>query len=285
VSGNGSALRTARVLRWSAWAPGIETPEAWRAWCDAPVPLAPTGHPEARFLPAMLRRRCSPLTRIALTAAWGCVDESQLGRVRTVFASRHGSVNESIEMIEQVVRRARISPAQFSHTVHNAQAGLFSLAAQNRAASCSLAGRDDTFACGWLEVLAHLERDPATPVLLVMADVELAARFAALVEEPEASYALALLIARDGDGTGVRFDLAGVDPTPVTPWPHAGVFLRWLLSADQKLSLGRFHWTRLGARSPGGDYSDPGWESKMSSPERSRLEGDPVGAYRAGVDV
>jgi hypothetical protein len=244
LSANGAALRTARVLRWSAWAPGIETPDAWRAWCGAPVPFATTGHPEAKFLPAMLRRRCSPLTRIALTAAWGCADESELARVRTVFASRHGSVNESIEMIEQVVQRQRLSPAQFSHTVHNAQAGLFSLAAQNRAASCSLAGREDTFACGWLEVLTHLERDPGTPVLFVTADVELAPRFAELVEEPEASYALALLVAREGDGTALRFELGGSDTTPVTPWPHAGVFLRWFLSDDERLSLGRFHWTR-----------------------------------------
>jgi hypothetical protein len=48
-------------------------------------------------------------------------------------------------------------------------------------------------------------------VLYVMADVELAPRFAALVEEPEASYALALLIGRDGDGPALRFDLAGAD--------------------------------------------------------------------------
>jgi len=239
-------LRSARVLRWSAWAPGLETPEAWRAWCAEPVPLATTGHPEAKFLPAMLRRRCSPLTRIALTAAWGCVEEGELGRVRTVFASRHGSVNESIEMIEQVVRRERLSPAQFSHTVHNAQAGLFCIAAQNRAASCSLAGRADTFACGWLEVLTHLERDPASRVLYVMADVELAPRFAELVEEPEASYALALLIARDGDGPELQFDLEGVDATPVTPWPHAGEFLRFLLSDAERFSLGRFHWTQCG---------------------------------------
>jgi hypothetical protein len=93
-------------------------------------------------------------------------------------------------------------------------------------------------------VLAHLERDPSCPVLYVMADVELAPRFAALVEEPEASYALALLVARDGEGTPLRFDLGGDEPTPVTPWPHAGVFLRWFLSDDERLSLGRFHWTR-----------------------------------------
>jgi hypothetical protein len=244
VSASAAALRTARVLRWSAWAPGLETPEAWRAWVHAPAPLAPVGHPEARFLPAMLRRRCSPLTRIALTAAWGCAPEGQLGHVRTVFASRHGSVNESIEMIEQVVRRERLSPAQFSHTVHNAQAGLYCIAAQNRQASCSLAAREDTFACGWLEALTHLEREPGRPVLYVMADVQLAPRFAALVDEPESSYAVALLLGRTGDGPELRFDLDGTQPTPIPRWPHAGEFLRWLLSDDERLSLGRFHWTR-----------------------------------------
>jgi hypothetical protein len=244
VSADGAALRTVHVQSWSAWAPGIETPEAWRAWCDAPVPFATTGHPKAEFLPAMLRRRCSPLTRIALTAAWGCVAEGELPGVRTVFASRHGSVNESIEMIEQIARRERLSPATFSHTVHNAQAGLYCIAAQNREASVSLAGRSDTFGCGWVVVHPNRARDPGCRVLYVMADVELAPRFAALVEEPEASYALALLIARDGDGPALRFDLAGGDPTPVTPWPHAGVFLRWMLSEEQRLSIGRFHWTR-----------------------------------------
>jgi hypothetical protein len=248
VSERGSELRTARVLRWSAWAPGIDTPEAWRAWAREPAPLAPSGHPEARFLPAMLRRRCSPLTRIALTAAWGCLDESALGRVRTVFASRHGSVNESIEMLEQIVRGDRVSPAQFSHTVHNAQAGLFCIAAGNREASSSLAARSDTFACGYLEALAHLERDPGRSVLLVMADVALAPRFAALVDEPDSSYAVALLLARSGSDAAapaVRLDLRGAAPTPTTPWPHAAEYLRWLLSGDEHFALGRFHWSRL----------------------------------------
>ena len=53
--------------------------------------------------------------------------------MRTVFASRHGSINESIELIECVARGQPLSPAKFSHTVHNAQAGLFSIAARNRA--------------------------------------------------------------------------------------------------------------------------------------------------------
>ena len=164
--------------------------------------------------------------------------------MRTVFASRHGSVNESIEMIEHVVQRERLSPAQFSHTVHNAQAGLFCIAAQNRPASCSLAAREDTFACGYLEVLSHLEREPERPVLLVMADVQLAPRFAALVDEPESSYAVAMLIAREGDGTRAAL-------RPRGQRAHAGHALapRGRLPAlaalrRERLSLGRFHWTR-----------------------------------------
>jgi hypothetical protein len=240
------ALRTARVRSWAAWAPGLETRAAWEAWAKEPSPLPPSGHPEAKFLPAMLRRRCSPLTRIALTAAWDCLDEGMLGEVRTVFASRHGSVNESIEMLSKIVEGEKLSPAKFSHTVHNAQAGLYCIAAGNRQASASLAARQDTFGCGWLEALTHLEREPDRPVLYVMADVELAPSFAALVDEPEASYAVAFLLARDGsDGDPLRLDLVGDDATPNPPWPHAAEFLRgWLLGASE-LSLGRFRWTRV----------------------------------------
>jgi len=247
VSGDPALLRTAVVRAWSAWAPGLESRESWREWMCSPVPLAREGHPEARFLPAMLRRRCSPLTRITLTAAYECAEEALLGEVRTVFASRHGSVNESIEMLEQIVAGQKLSPMKFSHTVHNAQAGLFCIAAQNRRASSSLAAREDTFASGYVEALAHLEREPDRPVLLVMGDVQLAPRFAALVDEPESSYAVALLIARSGDGPTLRLDLVGRDPTPTPPWPHASEFLRWLHSEDPTLSLGRFRWTRCAA--------------------------------------
>ena len=176
-----SAASRAHVLRWSAWAPGLEDPAAWQAWAARPRRSRGEGHPDAAFLPAMLRRRCTPLTRIALSAAFGALAEEERPRVRTVFASRHGSINESIELLHSVVQQERLSPTKFSHTVHNAQAGLFCIAAGNRQASSSLAARHDTFACGWLEALTHLEREPARPVLLVMSDVALDPTFAALV--------------------------------------------------------------------------------------------------------
>jgi hypothetical protein len=228
------------VARWFAWAPGLSDRVDWSSWAAAPRALPAEGHPEARFLPAMLRRRCTPLTRTALTAAFGCVDEAERAQVRTVFASRHGSINESIDLLDAVVRGEPLSPTAFSHTVHNAQAGLFSIAAGNRNASSSLSALEDTFLCGVLEALTHLEREPEGRVLLVTADVPLSETFARLCDEPPATYALAILLERERDGCGIALSL---EPAPgskasVTAWPQALEFLRWLLAGEGPLVLG-----------------------------------------------
>jgi len=241
----------AAVHSWAAWSPGLEDRDAWRAWCDDPKELEREGRPEARFLPAMLRRRCSPLARVMLTAAFDCCGAGDRERVATVFAARHGNINESIELLERLARHQPLSPTRFSHSVHNAQAGLFSIAASNQEASSSIAAQEDTFGTGWIEALTMLAHAPERPVLLVVGDVPLAPTFAALVDEPEASYALALLLDGGGaeGGQGVRFALEQGAPQVRRPrWPDALEFLRWLLSEEPRLALAsgprRWVWER-----------------------------------------
>jgi hypothetical protein len=228
----------AAIVRTAAWAPGIESDEELRAWFAAPRPLESDGHPDAKFLPAMLRRRCTPLTRIMLTAAYRCCAESDLATVRTVFASRHGSINESIGLLESIAASGRVSAATFSHSVHNAQAGLFSIAADNRQASSSLAGQEDSFPAAYLEALTHLHRSPGQKVLLVIGDVPLADTFAPLIDEPPASYAVGLLLAANGAGPRVRVDLEpGAEEAAPPPWPAAFEFLRWLATGEERLAV------------------------------------------------
>jgi len=240
----------ATVRRWSAWSPGLEDAGAWSSWCAAPTELAAEGRPDAHFLPAMLRRRCGPLARIMLTAAFDCCKEAELAEVATVFASRHGNINESIDLLDRLAERKPLSPTKFSHTVHNAQAGLFSIAAANRRASSSIAAQQDSFASGYLEALTLLERDPDRPVLLVVGDVPLAATFAPLVEEPAVSYGLGLLLACNGEGTVLAFGHPPErgEPEP-TRWPQAIEFLRWYLSGESSLTLGNtrrpWKWERI----------------------------------------
>jgi hypothetical protein len=227
------------IERSAAWAPGIETVEQLQAWFAGPRRLGAHGHPEAKFLPAMLRRRCTPLTKIMLTAAYGACDPAELSDVRTVFASRHGSINESIGLLEAIAASGRVSAATFSHSVHNAQAGLFSIAVGNRKASSSLAGQEDSFPAGFLEALTHLHRAPAQKVLLVMGDVPLAETFAPLIDEPPSSYGVGLLLASGGDGPRVSIELdPGPDSAPSPPpWPAAFEFLRWLQGGEPQLRI------------------------------------------------
>jgi hypothetical protein len=171
--------------------------------------------------------------------------------VRTVFASRHGNVNESIDLLRRLCRQQPLSPTRFSHSVHNAQAGLYGIAAENREASSSIAAQEDTFACGYLEALTHLVREPGRPVLLVVGDVPLDETFAALVDEPVASYGVGLLLNAEGPGTKLEFSCESRDgDAAALPWPDAVEFLRWLLGDARRLELGsgrrRWSWTRAG---------------------------------------
>lgn len=242
-------MNTTVLRSWAAWSPGREDEPAWRAWAKNPATLEREGRPEVAFLPALLRRRCSTLTRIMLATGFGCCGPSDRADVRTVFASRHGNINDSISLLEGLSRHQPLSPARFSHTVHNAQAGLFSIAAENRQASSSVAAQEDTFACAFIEALMHLQREPSRSVLLVMADIPLATTFAALVEEPLAAYGVGLLLAARGDGEPLTFRAMPAERNlPAPTRPDAVEFLRWLLGSEPRLSLGagerRWQWER-----------------------------------------
>jgi hypothetical protein len=186
-----------------------------------------------------------------LRAAFDCCDEELRPAVRTVFASRHGAIHVAVQILENIVAENPVSPMQFSHSVHNAQAGLFSIAAGNREASSSLAGEEDTFPAAIVEVLLHLERSPAQPVLLVMGDEPIPPTLHHLVEESDAAYSLALLLGGSGadeGATAFSLELADAEPPEAEGthgrtgkpggWPQALEFLRWLASDQAMLELG-----------------------------------------------
>jgi hypothetical protein len=165
-----------------------------------------------------------------------------------------------VPLLRNIAYDERMSPSRFTHTVHNAQSGLFSIAAGNRHASSALSARAESFACGFLEATTHLHREPARPVLLVVGDVPLVEDFHSLIDDPQAIYAVALLLSFDGEGTKVGFDVRGA-ARPSEPgvavgarealrrgWSDAAEFLRWMIVGESRLALpgnGReWHWER-----------------------------------------
>jgi hypothetical protein len=236
------------VESWAAWAPGLESAPQWRDWARAPAPLAGDGAPKLEFLPAMQRRRCDAASRLVLEVAHACCPPERLARVRVVVASRHGPFATMVSLLDDLARGEPLSPTRFAHSVHNAPAGQLSIFARDPSPSTSLAACADSFAHGFLEALAFLERDPSSPVLLVYADEPAPAPLSELAPGG-APYACAFLLRVAGDGTGVELALASAAPGEGrSPRPDALEFLRFWLAGEPSLRLAHapraWTWTR-----------------------------------------
>ncbi len=226
-----------RLVRWAAWAPGLDSEERWQEWArDARLPEG-TEVPKVSFLPGMLRRRCDQLSRMKLHVMQECAGEL-LSQLPCVFASRYGPFRTMISLLEDLATGSNLSPARFSHSVHNTQAGLFSVWAKNRQPSTSIAARADTFAHGFLEVAAILHERPSQPALLVVGDESLPESAARLCDHSNLPHAVALLLTANGPGIPLHLSIQpGKAGSDEARWPWAMQFVQWLLTGGEPLVL------------------------------------------------
>ena len=126
------------IAEWAAWAPGLETADAWRVWARQPFPPHGQGTPALGEVPAMQRRRIDRLGRMAIQTAYWC-QRAEAEGIPFVFASRHGDVACSVELLESLSRRETLSPTSFGLSVHNAIAALYSIVRGERGNYLALA--------------------------------------------------------------------------------------------------------------------------------------------------
>jgi Beta-ketoacyl synthase, N-terminal domain len=222
-----------RIAEWRAWAPGLETNDAWQAWASEPWMPADQGEqPDCAFLPPMQRRRLSRMARIALHVAWPlCSEDEQLPMV---FASRHGETTRTYAILGEVADRQPLSPTQFGLAVHNAIAGQWSILRGQRGESTAIAGEADTFEHAMLEAVTLLDKG-APAVIVVLAEEQPPAAYAGWIDDVPFSYAVALRVGAsraDGDtsaATHWQLSLARSSAADGNfTWPFALDFLRAL---------------------------------------------------------
>lgn len=183
------------VARHAAWAPGITTATRWADWAREPWSIHEGEEPKVAAMPAMLRRRTGLLGRMALEVAYACA-AGETG-MATVFCSRHGDVARSVDLLRELAQREPLSPTAFGLAVHNANAGLFSIARQDRANHIALAAGPSTIEHAVIEACSLLA-DGAPNVLLVACDMPLPEIYASFEDCTEAPYAFAWLLTPAG---------------------------------------------------------------------------------------
>ena len=232
------------IAGWAACAPGLEGPAAWQAWARAP--FLPQGELAAKLeaMPAMQRRRLNGLGRAAAQAAWSVHEPA--ADVPVVFASRYGDADRCLNLLRAFAARGEASPPDFTFSVHNAIAGMYSIARGDGVASTSIAAGAGTAACGVVEACAQLA-DGAREVLLVCYDAPLPGEYAAFADGPAAPYAWAwrVVAARDDEPHITLTCTQDEAGDAAGELPFGLEVLRFALSdaADACLSAGTTCWT------------------------------------------
>lgn len=235
---------TFSVAKSAQWAPGLASGEDWASWAASPWPIEAAGEPAVAQMPAMLRRRAGFLGKMALEVAYECAD----GRadVPTVFCSRHGEVSRAVTLLGDMAQGEPVSPTAFGLAVHNASAGLFSIARADRASHIALCAGTSTVEHAVIEACGLLA-DGAPMVLLVAYDAPLPpvlGHFDDAHEQPHA-WAWALVPAADNPITlGWRHERAA-GARERTAMPGGLEVLRFYLSGSRRMErwAGQHCWT------------------------------------------
>ena len=146
--------------------------------------------PQVGFIDPLVRRRLSFLDRIALHVANACVAEGE--PVHLVFASRHGELARSAELLAQLAKNELPSPMSFSLSVLNAAAGLYGIARKDRSPATAVSSGEATFPLALVEGAAQAQKNPEATVVVAFADEPPPAVYQSLVNSPRAAHAIAV---------------------------------------------------------------------------------------------
>ncbi len=160
----------------------------WKAWSA----LAADSQPDVSIIPAMLRRRLSLVGRAALSVIIPMVEAH--GSMPLVYVSRHGDLNRTLGLLQDLANAEPMSPTAFSLSVHNAIAGLFSIHQGLTANITAISGGAQELIPALLEVLGLCHANGG-PVLCVFCDEPPPDLYRIHVNQPEHAYALAIVIA------------------------------------------------------------------------------------------
>ncbi|MGR8940603.1 MAG: beta-ketoacyl synthase chain length factor [Gammaproteobacteria bacterium] len=231
---------------WGVWAPGLHGEGDWQAWRNGHRLMTQEMPKIPDFIPKLQQRRLSPLARAVFNAIDQCVSPDE--KLPTVFSSAHGEVGKALGMLKAIQAGEELSPTAFSLSVHNAIAGLYSIAYHNPQEITVLAPGTQGIAPAFFEALGLLQ-EYAEQVLVVLYDEPIDDFFPVAPYKLNADFtcALALRLSLTGPGMPLRFCRGhdarddGDDGEQPLQLPH---FIDFLLQGRQGVSVGcqGHHW-------------------------------------------
>lgn len=222
------------VCNWRAWCPDLDTSNDRLITTDNIVVPG--------CVPKMLQRRLTPLARAVFVVADACIEVDEA--LPVVFSSAHGELSKSLTMLQAIQAGEELSPTAFSLSVHNAIAGLFSIAYHNHQEITVIASGQEGIAPAFIDALGILQ-EGAAAILLIFYDEAVADFYPiAPFNLSAAPCVLALRIALSGEGLPLLFSRASHNRDVGEHSVQLRLFLKFLLADEPIISLGNWAWCK-----------------------------------------
>jgi len=180
-----------KIADWYAVSPGLCSKESWHLWAESGQ--RPETTEISYDLPSNMLRRMSLVSKLAVQTALKLVSKHESAFV--VFASRHGELQRTYKLLNEILAGEGASPIAFSQSVHNTASGLFTIASGLKVPVSSLAAGHDTFQQGLVEAFVRLnEMREGQKLLFVCFDDIVPNIYKSYVPEGPFPYALGLVL-------------------------------------------------------------------------------------------
>ncbi|MFT3929543.1 MAG: beta-ketoacyl synthase chain length factor [Spongiibacteraceae bacterium] len=173
------------IQRWGVWPPADE--------------LAGNSTLNLDFVPALMRRRLSPLAKAVFSAVSACVGSGE--QIPLLCSSAHGEIQRTAEILNDISAGNGVSPTAFSLSVHNAIAGQLSIALKNCAPIAALAPTQQGMLPVLLEAVGLLN-ERAEDVVIALFDEPLPESLATFAPRIAAAQCVAIRIGRRRENGG-----------------------------------------------------------------------------------
>lgn len=232
-----SKLRQFSVSSWCAWAPGLVNADDWQSYFSAPYTLGDESA-DVSFMPAMQRRRLSPLARAAFYVSEQCMHDK--AACPAIYCSSYGEYQRAEVILRDIAENKGVSPTAFSLSVHNAIAGQASIYFNNKEPMLAIAPAAHDYLTAFVDALGFLAEGKPS-VLLVFYEEKAPEFFAPYCFSTDFPCALALRISMPkANKKAFTLDFVEQNVNQHKEMPELLQLVRFFVQSNSELQLG--HW-------------------------------------------
>ena len=189
-------------------------------WQETPAELLP----DVSFIDPLQRRRMTDIEKIGLFLAHQITPP--IKDYKVVFASRFGEWQQTLKLIKEFHSEKQMSPAGFSHSVHNAMPGLLSVLTALKNNYTTVSAQEKTIDNALVEVFTSLQ-----PVLFIYAQEKAPHLYQTVLKDHFDAHGIAFFITPTFIPQAQKIEVMIEPSSDITSFQNLSAFL----STDKKL--------------------------------------------------